>query len=175
MFHVFHKKHYKIFQKKQKEEILWETGENICHDILAEAFADYFAYSYICHYIEEQGEMVNIKRNHVMNPYAAARAFGIGRKKYLKSFYSQKEIDKDEEEFKRHSTESMFKPNTYNVTETDYAGGYILMNVGKKKYNGKQGKENEDYKHIYNKLLNKKSEEALYDMMQLYEYFMNNL
>ena len=62
-----------------------KNGETL-DDILAEAFADYFAYSYICHYIEEQGEMVNIKRNHVMNPYAAARAFGIGRKKYLKSF-----------------------------------------------------------------------------------------
>ena len=170
MYHVFHSKHYNHVNGKGA----WTCIKEIDY-ILVESLADYFAYSYMRYYLENQysgqENQINVRWNSVTS--GGMKFFGIGRKKLISSKYSNEELERDNETWVRlrekEESRDYLELDDRNVCLADYAGGYVLWFNSYKNCKSVQGKALDEYVRIYNAMLEKKSEKALYELISMRE------
>ena len=175
MYHVFHSKHYNHVNGKGA----WTCIKEIDY-ILVESLADYFAYSYMRYYLENQysgqENQINVRWNSVVSAgFDSMKHFGKGRKKLIPSKYSKEELDSDSEEWiglrEKEENKNSLKADDRNISLADYAGGYVLWENGYKNCKNKQGKALDEYVNIYNAMLHKNSDQALYDLISMRENY----
>ena len=170
MYHVFHANHYCSVNGKNA----WmETKE--LDNIIMESLADYFAYSYMRYYLEKQypgqENQINMRWNSIAAEGSKGmKFFGVGRKALISDRYSREELDKDKTEYAQMLQKDDGKYyleacDARNIVLADYAGGYVLWSYGYNNCKGVQGKALDEYVNIYNAMLEKDAEQALYQML----------
>lgn len=179
MFHIFHECHYK--EKNGKLfPVATEERSDIYERILKEVFAEYYATAYMKDHLRKTDtENGVIKLNHIVNT-GNTRWFGCGRKKLIPGMFSEEEIATDDKWWKDNSQSEPClsladKNDKERPASADYAGGYVLSSAADRYHDGKQGKDMTDYAFAYDKMLNDKSDEALYDLIRLREKYMKDI
>ncbi len=179
MFHVLHECHYRR-QNGNPFPIATDKRSDVKERILKEIFAEYFATAYIKHHLHEtdsQNEIVGF--NHIAN-LGNTKWFGCGRKKLIADLFSETEIAEDSKMW----SESINKTSCLGLADkndpdrpvtADYAGGYVLAGAADRYYGGKQGLEMPDYVSAYDKMLEDKSDEALYELIRLREKYIEDI
>ena len=94
--------------------------------------------------------------------------------------FSAEEIAADERLWNENKqNEPCLKLNDKNDTESpvgaDYAGGYVLSGAAELYNAGKNGRQMSEYVSAYEKMLNGKSNEALYELILLKEKYMRDI